>query len=347
MNLFDIISGGANGYVGQNFPSDLPPAMPADGDPLAKLRALFQGDTDIPPNAQPTSGSPIPMPQPRPAGAPQAPMQLPTEAITSFAPTDVQRAARGMSPIPLTDASQGGGDSGFNGLLSAIIPNKQDRNRFTSALAGGMTNMAGNTAGAAIGRGLGGALKGGNKSDDDEFDRGVQRFNVASKYVDAMRKARAEGDETAYKQAQTSYYQALAERAKTSASVDPVTGKASRTATSAIWSDPRARYDKARRAVLASDQAIDGDYTLSKEQKAERKRTDTETIYKNYGLNPDGSAPNAPTTSKRAGKSDEISFEGNGTQAAPYKPTSKADYDQIETGTYYVHPSTGQLKLKK
>jgi hypothetical protein len=43
----------------------------------------------------------------------------------------------------------------------------------------------------------------------------------------------------------------------------------------------------------------------------------------------------------------EISMKGDGTQATPYAPTSKADYDQIESGTYYIHPSTGQLRLKK
>ncbi|MCA1458105.1 hypothetical protein I6F35_33770 [Bradyrhizobium sp. BRP22] len=54
----------------------------------------------------------------------------------------------------------------------------------------------------------------------------------------------------------------------------------------------------------------------------------------------------APAT-KKAGKPNEISFDGDGSQGSPYQPKSKDDYDEIPSGTYYVHPSTGQLRLKK
>lgn len=51
------------------------------------------------------------------------------------------------------------------------------------------------------------------------------------------------------------------------------------------------------------------------------------------------------SSSKKAGKPDEISFNGDGTQAAPYEPRTKDDYDQIESGSYYV--VNGQLRRKK
>lgn len=52
-------------------------------------------------------------------------------------------------------------------------------------------------------------------------------------------------------------------------------------------------------------------------------------------------------TTKPAAATPEISMKGDGTQGSPYAPTSKDDYDQIESGSYYVHPTSGQLRLKK
>ena len=43
----------------------------------------------------------------------------------------------------------------------------------------------------------------------------------------------------------------------------------------------------------------------------------------------------------------EISMQGDGTQSSPYAPNSKDDYDGIESGTYYIHPGTGKVMLKK
>lgn len=50
---------------------------------------------------------------------------------------------------------------------------------------------------------------------------------------------------------------------------------------------------------------------------------------------------------KPAATTPEISMKGDGTQGAPYAPNSKTDYDEIASGSYYIHPSTGQLRLKK
>lgn len=66
------------------------------------------------------------------------------------------------------------------------------------------------------------------------------------------------------------------------------------------------------------------------------------SLYQRLGMNPDGSS-RAPAAQKPA----EISMRGKGTQDTPYEPTTQAEYDEIEAGTYYIHPSDGRLRLKK
>jgi len=65
----------------------------------------------------------------------------------------------------------------------------------------------------------------------------------------------------------------------------------------------------------------------------------TQEIYKQLqGAGAPPAAPAAPA---------QINMRGNGTQQEPYAPTSREDYDQITSGTYFVNPSDGKVYLKK
>lgn len=44
---------------------------------------------------------------------------------------------------------------------------------------------------------------------------------------------------------------------------------------------------------------------------------------------------------------EEIAMKGDGTKATPYSPSTKADYDEIPSGSFYVHPKSGEIRIKK
>lgn len=62
------------------------------------------------------------------------------------------------------------------------------------------------------------------------------------------------------------------------------------------------------------------------------------------GMAPAPAAPRAPIARAPV---PEITFKGNGTQADPYQPMSRDDYDEIVSGTFYRHPKDGQIYKKK
>lgn len=328
MDLTDLISGG-NPYPAQNLPDATP--MDPGSDPISALRALLQqkfgggGDNTQAMSFAPTAPAApsVPMPQPRPPMA------------------DAQPDASPAPGAPLSpDVADANAQAPQSGILSAI-GGRQGVNRILASLGSGLSNVQGNSGGAAFAQGMGGALKGGQQADKDSFNQQVQA-------LDRLQKAKEAGNNEAYKAALTDYYKAL-----TTAKAAGKGGGDDSTPQSAVWSDPRARYDKALRAVERSNNAIDNDLTLNPQQRAERKANATSTIYQNYGLNPDGSAPASPAKTsaakpmKKAGNPDEINIDGDGTQTVPYKPQSKDDYDQIESGTYYINPSDNTLRLKK
>lgn len=349
MDLTDLIS--PNNYVGQNFPLGMESADGGD-DPLAKLRELLGGMSDngaLPVNEQPTRGMlppdeaptdisartrqplSVPLPTPRPADAPQGMLASPAD-ITAFAPTDIQRAQMGRPPIPQTTAD----------LVSAITGRTQQGptvNKLLASLGGGLSTVTGNTAGGAFARAMGGGLKAGNEADKTNSDDAV-------KHLKAAIEAQQLGDKQAYTKALTSYYQVLTKQKNEQENVAAAGPKPPR----AI--DGRLIFDKAERAIQNSNRAIDGDFRLKPEERAQKKAQEAARIYKGFGLNPDGTmpggssapAPSAPS-SKKAGNPDEIAFNGDGTQAAPYEPRTKDDYDQIESGSYYI--VNGQLRRKK
>lgn len=118
--------------------------------------------------------------------------------------------------------------------------------------------------------------------------------------------------------------------------------------------------DIAKYADRGARSELNGDYQMQKNLKdpearrqwIENRAREIATGVKDLSnsLSPQPAAPAAPAgTSPRSaapGKVPEISFKGQGTQVAPYQPMSKDDYDQIETGTYYMDPSTGKTKIK-
>lgn len=355
MDLMDLISG--NGYVGQNFPAGMPPAADGGDDPISKLRQMLlqsQAEKAVPsgaPDMEPPVAAPqlsgatdfssrgreplnIPLPRPRPEGAPLAD----PAAITAFAPTDIQRAQGGMPPIPMTGVQ---GQPQANSLLSMIAPqlapSQPDLNKAMASLGGGLSTVTGNTAGGAFARGMGGGLKAGTEADKTDFDQQI-------KALAAVQKARESGDTSAYKKAMTDYYKVLATTKGQQAAAGGPAEKPPRSI------DGRLIFDKAERAIQSANRAIDGDFRLKPEEKAARKAAESARIYKGFGLNPDGTDAGGAKPSrsaKKAGKSGEIGFDGDGSQGSPYAPATKDDYDQIESGTYYIHPSTGEVRLKK
>lgn len=369
MNLMDLISG--NGYVGQNFPAGMPPAADGGDDPISKLRQMLlqsQAEKAIPsgaPDAEPPmpmdaprpippagplpfSGATefsargrdpisVPLPTPRPAGAPLAD---PAD-ITAFAPTDIQRSQRGMPPIPVTGLP--GQPQQANSLLSMIAPqmapSQPVMNKAMATLGGGLSTVTGNTAGGAFARAMGGGLKAGTGFDKSRADQALKEMKL-------MEAARAAGDTAAYNKARINYYNVLATQKSQQAAAG---GPAAKTARPV---DGRLIFDKAERAIQGAYRAIDGDFRLKPEEKAARKAAESARIYKGFGLNPDGTDAGGTKPGKVAGKpsaapGSEISMQGDGTQGNAYAPNSKDDYDQIESGSYYIHPSSGEIRRKK
>jgi hypothetical protein len=353
MDLTDLIS--PNNYVGQNFPIGMSPAAEGADDPIAKLRELLGGmggdGGALPPNAEPTMGQlppdaptdisartrqplSVPLPAPRPADAPAAAPLLASPAdITAFAPTDIQRAQMGRPPIPQTTAD----------IVSAITGRAtaapDPMRNIMASLGGGLSTVTGNTGGGAFARGAGGSLKAGAASSRADSED-------ALKHLKAALEAQQLGDKQAYTRALTSYYGVLTKQKNEQENVAVAGPKPPR----AI--DGRLIFDKAERAIQNSNRAIDGDFRLKPEERAQRKAQEAARIYKGFGLNPDGtagpgsSAPAAAApSSKKAGNPGEIAFNGDGTQATPYEPRTKDDYDQIESGSYYI--VNGQLRRKK
>jgi hypothetical protein len=236
-----------------------------------------------------------------------------------------------MAPIPQTSSD----------IISAITGRASAgpdpvRNAMAS-LGGGLSTVTGNTAGGAFARGAGGSLKAGAASSRADSED-------ALKHLKAALEAQQLGDKQAYTKALTSYYQVLTKQKNEQENVGTAGPKPPRSI------DGRLIFDKAERAIQNSNRAIDSDFRLKPEERAAKKSQEAARIYKGFGLNPDGTVPqdSMPSTApgaKKAGKPDEISFDGDGTQANPYQPNSKDDYDQIESGTYYI--LNGQLRRKK
>ncbi|MFA5951550.1 MAG: hypothetical protein WC807_14825 [Hyphomicrobium sp.] len=338
MNLMDLIAG----LQQMQAPPSMPGMMPQDDMNGAPPTLGGMGDGPDMPTSGATDFSArgrapisVPLPTQRPDGAPLA---NPAD-ITAFAPTDIQRAQRGMPPIPMTGVP----GQEQNSLLSAIAPGITRQptamDKAMASLGGGLSTVTGNTAGGAFARGMGGGLKAGTAQDKTDFDQQI-------KELAAVQKARESGDTSAYKQAMTNYYKVLATTKGQQAAAGGPAGKPPRSI------DGRLLFDKAERALQGAYRAIDGDFRLKPEEKAARKAAEAARIYKGYGLNPDGTDAGGTKPGKVAGKpaaaaGSEISMQGDGTQGNAYAPNSKDDYDQIESGSYYIHPSSGEIRRKK
>lgn len=369
MGLLDFITGGANDYVGQNFPTDLPSAADSGGasDPLAALKELFIKATtplDLPQLNPPAGQSGpmafsgdapanVPFPQPRPDGAPAAPPSIDDttlRAAIGTVPSAPPNLAPPQSSAPLNlappqqPATPTRNDS--FGLLSLIAPdfarnNAPAINKALASIGGGLSTVTGNSGGAAFARGMGGSLKAGTSYDKDTADRALKEMKAAQE-------AQAAGDNAKYKAAMTNYYNILSQTKQTEAGKAP-------TRRQTQWDDPRFRFDRFRSAAAASDEAIDNEFVNDPRTKrfapqadrdsvareiAKRKQEARAELRRRYEIGPDG----APAG--KAQNPGEISFKGNGTETTPYRPMSKDDFDQIEPGSFVILP-TGEYGIKK
>lgn len=336
MNLMDLIAG----LQQQMQPASSLNPMPDQIDPAGNSAPLGEPDSTVGLGGGATDFSArarqpinIPLSGADPMGNPMGggtPMEEPSPA--SFAPTGTQ---------------QGGGKGG---LLSLIAPqlgiSNGAINKGLASLGGGLSTVTGNTAGGAFARGMGGGLKSGTEFDKSDNEQMLKAVALAQK-------AKAAGDETAYKKALTMGANVLAslnqQRAKSLAEGKTISGGGERAARSL---DSRLLFDKAERAIQSANRTIDGDFRLKPDEKAKMKAEQSARIYKGFGLNPDGTdaggtKPTRNPAAKKAGKAGEIAFDGDGSQGSPYAPATKDDYDQIESGTYYIHPSSGEVRLKK
>jgi hypothetical protein len=129
---------------------------------------------------------PVPMPQPRPAGAPTAPAG---PAATTGAPLNITPPAPNPDSSPAAPPIKPASTSSFKfggqtalGRSLGIDPNS---NGFKSAMAGlgeGLTaagNSKGKSAGAAFGAGAGGALTGATKQDNTQYDQRLKSLQLA------------------------------------------------------------------------------------------------------------------------------------------------------------------------
>lgn len=370
MGLLDFITGGGNDYVGQNFPIDMAPAADGGSDPMAMLKDLLTraaAPADLAPPQQPATDfssmnrapEAVPLPQPRPNPGP--PYQSAYTHGNPFAqPTidDTMTGALNTAPSaplslappqqPMTPGTLPSKGDNF-GLLSMIAPEFTKNNapaigKAFASLGGGLSSVTGNTAGGAFARGMGGSLKSGTSYDKDTADR-------ALKELKAMQEARAAGDNAKYKAALTNYYNVLTQAKETAAAAGNAGGTPTRRQTQ--WDDPRFRFDKFRTAAAASDKAIDNEFvndprarrfSTPDEKKAlkaeivKRKQDARSELRQRYEVGSDDAPPANGGKEQNPG---EISFKGNGTQGAPYQPATKADYDEIPSGAYYVHPTRG------
>ncbi|HWW46328.1 MAG TPA: hypothetical protein VNZ94_00615 [Xanthobacteraceae bacterium] len=352
--LLDIIAGGfsPNGYVQQNFPSGMPGAIDGGDDPLGKLRKLLMiGELDggneqspalpFAPTPSAAAGLPdaitgaaapqgqppeVPMPRPRPDGASQPTMDETTiGALQKAVPL-------GLLPQYYPEERNKPSD----GLLSAIIPDARMRGRLSAALGAGLSSVDGRFGAGAFAKGMGGAMKGAGS-----FDKEQDEFDL---------KRKTAGEESKSREIRNEYLKALTAKAGNAASAAGSPGRRQ-----TMWDDPRYRFDRARTAIASAHKDIDNQYVndprarrfSSPEEKkaladeiAKKKDEVSRNLQRRYQVTEDGEAPSAPAAKSAP---PEISFKGNGTQATPYEPQSNADYDEIPSGAYYVHPSRGLL----
>jgi hypothetical protein len=262
-----------------------------------------------------------------------------------------------LSRLGIGGASGGGAqsDGSGGGLMSAFMPENKQR-QFMSSIAGGLSGMDPSFKAGAFGKGMGGAISAGQKQEDNDT-------NQRLKLLDAAIKAKAQGDNTTYKNALTDYYKALTAKAQGGGDDSTGTGKTSATEriiASLMKQNPGMSYQDA--LTLAKRGGGNND-ALGKERLASAAAARDPNSFKNpegtlnkwrqyYGASgpaptPNNApAPNAPSPAP-ANKPAELSFQGQGTRESPYMPKTKDDYDEIESGTYYINPADGNLRLKK
>jgi hypothetical protein len=309
-------------------------------------------DAGIPPGATlqtgpaPT-GLPIvnpPLPRPRPMDAP-SPVMTPDVmgAVDSFAPTDVQRMSRGMPPIPQDT-------SGLGGLVAG--PSGRAAQTFLRSLSAGLAGMKNSPfKGQAFANAAGSAMQGGEKFEDTREDKATKRgdtnFNQRLAALKALIDMRKAGSQEEFDRARADYYRVYSGTRQQDSNTKAIRGLSDRPEQKTVIESERLIGTNARR-IDEQIRRIQGDYNLKPEEKA-AKVAELEKQRDGYATDLRGRLgvkPRSPA-GRSAAAPPEISMEGQGTREVPYSPQTPEDYDEIEPGTYYIHPSDGKLRLKK
>lgn len=255
--------------------------------------------------------------------------------------------------------------------MQDMLPTRGDRTlrNALSAFGAGIAKIPGNSKGAAIGRGFGGAVAGGDAAETADFDKGV-------KALEQIRRSMAEGDQAGYKSALAQYYLAYADKMRKEMNAPPGTGPTKSSAQERMrdWTIERFKAENDGREptleqlnTLLRNPGLQQRFQQQMEledvrQAGANARAQSRTDSQNFTRNPPsvserfqqnrgmvtgrkpGDQPAAPAAP--AEKPGEISMQGNGSQASPYRPSTQAEYDEMPSGTYYTTPD-GTLKRKK
>jgi hypothetical protein len=338
---------GAGGMAALTPPAPDAPSPPTPAIPPAPAPSIDPSTTDVPGAMQGGGAPPVPMPQPRPVGAPSAPTAPAGPASTAGAPLNITPPAPNpdSSPAapPIKPASTSSfkfGDQTALGRSLGIDPNS---NGFKSAMAGlgeGLTaagNSKGKSAGQAFAAGAGGSLTGATKQDSTQYDQRLKALQLAVN-------AQQAGDKAAYNKNYAEYLKGKL------ASED---AKAAGSSKSGSWNKPD------------SQKFIDAQNALSKDPdiRASQKMLEAAVAGGNGPLNqPRIDAAQAAHTALVQQKQqmylagvglNPAQIQANiqnppGTPQNPHVVNSKADFDTyVKPGQAYKNPSDGKIYIRK
>lgn len=316
-----------------------PPPLPPGGDPVNGSGSGLGPNSISPPGLPP--GMPVPMPQPRPAGANVSPQGVPGVMPTPpGAPTDISAAARAPGGVVQPPAPDSNAQAQTIIGRSLGLDRNKERGIFGS-LAGGL-NAAGNSAGKGKGQalfsGAGGALEGGNKSDKeiaDEQDKFLGRKIAGNNSATAT----ANGNSTReLNTARTQLALAQAKQAMTGGGKDSVMNSQQQLylrGQGLVNSDPEVKLAKS-----TYDNALKNFDPGSKEVKdaaaahAALVESKTKQHMQALGVNPKTVA----SIAKQPGMSQD--------NPVPKAGLDQKKFDSLPPGAYFINPKDGRVLQK-
>lgn len=321
-----------------------PPPQGLDANGPSPVQMTGQDAAPLPPGQQGASSSPapqVPLPQPRPADAPQVggPAALPPNAAPTQGtlpqqpgpPIDItSQAQNSQTPAP---ASQQGGN--FS-LTRALGLNLSDAQR--GALGAGLKSVGDNSSKpglAAFAGSLGSGMEGAKATTDKTFDQKI-------KYLQQAVAAQQAGDKAAYNKNYAAY---LTGKLKN----DQDTAAAKGNGKTGAWNKPDSQKFIDAQHALAADPEIKASQKLL-EQTA--KTAEPAEVAKAQA------AHSALIKQKEAGylagvglnpqKVQNLAQNPPGSRGNPTVVTSKEEFDQyVKPGDAYVNPKDGKVYIRK